>query len=71
MGRQTLKTAAVHQVVETWWRRYPRGLVTNVQKGMVPAQLHSVARYVATYVVSPPMAVRRIDRDDGERVTYH
>jgi Putative transposase len=26
---------------------------------------------VATYVVSPPMAVRRIDRYDGERVTYH
>jgi Putative transposase len=45
--------------------------VTNVQKGAVPAQAHSVARYVATYVVSPPIAVRRIDRYDGERVTYH
>jgi Putative transposase len=30
-----------------------------------------VARYVAKYVVSPPLAVRRIDRYDGERVTYH
>jgi Putative transposase len=30
-----------------------------------------VARYVAKYVVSPPIAVRRIDRYDGERVTYH
>ena len=45
--------------------------MTNVQKGAVPAQAHSVARYVATYVVSPPIAVRRIDRYDGERVTYH
>jgi hypothetical protein len=45
--------------------------VTNVQKGAVPAQAHSVARYVAKYVVSPPIAVRRIDRYDGERVTYH
>jgi hypothetical protein len=26
---------------------------------------------VAKYVVSPPIAVRRIDRYDGERVTYH
>jgi hypothetical protein len=26
---------------------------------------------VAQYVVSPPIAVRRIDRDDGERVTDH
>jgi Putative transposase len=30
-----------------------------------------VARYVAKYVVSPPIAVRRIDRYDGKRVTYH
>jgi hypothetical protein len=28
-------------------------------------------RSVAKYVVSPPIAVRRIDRYDGERVTYH
>jgi hypothetical protein len=71
MVRQTLKTAAVQQVVDTCWRWYPNGLVTNVQKGAVPAQFQSVARYVAKYVVSPPMAVRRIDRYDGERVTYH
>ena len=45
--------------------------MTNVQKGAVPAQAHSVARYVATYVVSPLIAVRRIDRYDGARVTYH
>jgi hypothetical protein len=30
-----------------------------------------VARYVAKYVVSPPIAVRCIDRYDGERITYH
>ena len=30
-----------------------------------------MARYGATYVVSPPIAVRRIDRYDGQRVTYH
>jgi Putative transposase len=71
MVRQTLKSAAIQQVVETCWRRYPKGLVTNVQKGTVPTQFQSVARYVAKYVVSPPMAVRRIDRYDGEQVTYH
>ena len=37
----------------------------------MPAQAQSVARYVAKYVVSPPIAVRRIDHYDGERVTYH
>jgi predicted SnoaL-like aldol condensation-catalyzing enzyme len=46
-------------------------LVANVHKGKVPSQYQSVASYVAKYVVSPPISVRRIDRSDGERVTYH
>jgi predicted SnoaL-like aldol condensation-catalyzing enzyme len=71
MLRQTLKTAAINQLVDACFRKYPSGLVTNVQKGQVPSQAQSVARYVAKYVVSPPIAVRRIDRYDGERVTYH
>jgi hypothetical protein len=71
MLRQTLKTDAVHRLVDACFRQYPDGLVTNVQKGAVPTQAQSVARYVAKYVVSPPIAVRRIDRYDGERVTYH
>src|SRR6266566_3752922 len=71
MLRQTLKTDAVHRLVDACFRKYPDGLVTNVQKGAVPAQYQSVARYVAKYVVSPPIAVRRIDHYDGERVTYH
>jgi putative transposase/transposase-like zinc-binding protein len=71
MLRQTLKTDAITQLVDGCFRKYPDGLVTNVQKGQVPAQYQSVARYVAKYVVSPPIAVRRIDRYDGERVTYH
>jgi len=71
MLRQTLKTEAIKQLVDACFTKYPNGLVTNVQKGAVPAQAHSVARYVAKYVVSPPMSVRRIDRYDGARVTYH
>ena len=71
MLRQTVQTEALHQLVDPCFRKYPDGLVTNVQKGAVPAQAHSVARYVAKYVVSPPIAVRRIDRYDGQRVTYH
>ena len=71
MVRQTLKTEAINQLVDACFRQYPNGLVTNVQKGQVPSQYQSVARYVAKYVVSPPIAVRRIDRYDGHRVTYH
>jgi len=71
MVRKTLKTDAINQLVDACFRKYPHGLVTNVQKGKVPSQYQSVARYVAKYVVSPPISVRRIDRYDGERVTYH
>ena len=55
----------------TCYTRYREGFVTNVQKGEVPARYQSLARYLAKYVVSPPIALRRIDRYDGHRVTYH
>jgi hypothetical protein len=71
MVRHTLKTEAINQLVDTCFRKYPNGLVANVQQGTVPSQYQSVVRYVAKYVVSPPIAVRRIDRYDGHRVTYH
>jgi Putative transposase/Transposase zinc-binding domain len=71
MLRQTLATDALAHLVDVGFRKYPKGLVTNVQKGQVPSQYQSLARYVAKYVVSPPISVRRIDRYDGKRVTYH
>jgi putative transposase len=71
MLRQTLRTEAVNRLVDVCFQQYPDGLVSNVHKGQVPAQAQSVARYVAQYVVSPPISVRRIDRYDGKRVTYH
>ena len=71
MVRHTLQSEAINQLVDTCFRKYPNGLVTNVQKGQVPSQSQSVARYVAKYVVSPPISVWWIDRYDGQRVTYH
>lgn len=71
MLRRTLATPAMEQLVDLCFKRYPQGLVANVQRGRVPCQYQSVARYVAKYVASPPISVRRIDRYDGKRVTYH
>jgi len=71
MLRQTLKTEAIRHVVDTCFRKDPNGLVSNVQKGQVPSQYQSLARYVAKYVVSPPLSVRRIERYDGHQVTDH
>jgi hypothetical protein len=71
MLRQTLQTEASNELVDACFRKSPNGLVTNVHKGQVPSASQSVARSVAKYVVSPPISIRRIDRYDGERVTYH
>lgn len=45
--------------------------MTNVQKGDVPSRYQSLATYLAKYVVSPPISLRRMDRYDGQQVTYH
>ena len=69
--RKTLATEEMKRRGDECCRRYRNGLVANVQKGRVPAQYHSLASYVAKDVVSPPIAVRRIARSDGQWVTYH
>ena len=71
MLRQTVKTQEIRRLVDACYTRYHEGFVTNVQKGDVPARYQSLATYLAKYVVSPPISLRRIDRYDGYRVTYH
>jgi hypothetical protein len=71
MLRQTVKTQEIRRLVDTCYTRYREGFVTNVQKGDVPSRYQSLATYLAKYVVSPPISLRRIDRYDGHRVTYH
>jgi hypothetical protein len=71
MCREALPTHEMHRVVDACYDKYPKGFVANVQKGDVPSRYQSLARYLATYVVSPPISLRRIDRYDGRDVTYH
>jgi hypothetical protein len=60
--RKALAPDAMTRLVALCFRKYPGGLVANVQQGQGPSQSQSVARSVAKDVVSPPIAVRRIDR---------
>jgi hypothetical protein len=71
MLRQTVKTQEIKRLVDTCYTRYREGFVTNVQKGDVPAHYQSLATYLAKYVVSPPISLRRIDRYDGHHVPDH
>jgi len=71
MFRRSLTNETIEPLVDWCFKKYPNGLVSRVQRGQVPSQYQSLASYVAKYVVSPPISVRRIDRYDGGRVTYH
>lgn len=71
MCREALQTDEMDRLVKTCYNKYPNGFVANVQKGDVPSRYQSLARYLAKYVVSPPISLRRIDRYDGRDVTYH
>jgi hypothetical protein len=71
MLRHTVKTQEMRRLVDACYTRYRQGFVTNVQKGEVPSRYQSLATYLAKYVVSPPISLRRIDRYDGQQVTYH
>jgi hypothetical protein len=65
MLRRTLPSEMIESLVKLCFQKYPHGLVSRVQKGKVPSQYQSLASYVAKYVVSPPISVRRIDRVSG------
>jgi hypothetical protein len=54
MLRQTVKSKAIHRLVDACYTRYREGSVTNVPKGEVPARYQRLATYLAKYVVSPP-----------------
>jgi len=71
MVRHQLKSPQINELVDVCSTRYRNGFVRNVHKGDVPSRYQSLARYLATYVVSPPISLRRIDRYDGQQVTYH
>jgi len=50
---------AIDQLVDTF-SHVSRRLVTNCAKGRPPRTAHQRGSYVAKYVVSPPISVRRI-----------
>ncbi len=71
MLKRKVSKSELGDVVDRMYRKYPKGFVSNVQKGEVPSRYHSLAKYIAKYVVSPPISLRRIDAYDGRRVRYH
>jgi hypothetical protein len=70
MLKQRVGTRAFKDKIDALGRKDPRGLVAYLEEGKVPVGGEGLAYYVAKYVVSPPISLRRILRDDGQRVRY-
>ncbi len=70
MVKAYFDSARINRLINELWVKYPRGLVANVSKGNVPNECRGLARYLAKYVASPPIAVRRIVDYDGKTVRY-
>src|SRR6266446_6046710 len=70
MVKQRVGTRAIKAKIDALWRKYPRGLVAYLEEGKVPAGGEGLAYYLAKYVVSPPISLRRILSYDGQRVRY-
>ena len=58
------------QQIDALWQKYPKGLVAYLEEGKVPAGGQGLAYYLAKYVVSPPISLRRILGYDGQHVRY-
>ena len=70
MLKERVPSREMQAKIDELYRKYPKGLVANIQKGEVPKRIRELAKYLAKYVVSPPISVRRIVSYDGKRVQY-
>ena len=70
MPKEHVPTKKMRVKIDELYSRYPNRLVANVQSDEVSKRIEELARYLAQYVVSPPISVRRIVSYDGQRVKY-
>ena len=70
MIRKNIDDPTVEKDIDRAWRDYPNGFVAFLQPGDVPPGGGGLAKYLATYVVSPPISVRRIEKYDVKSVSY-
>jgi hypothetical protein len=61
MLRQMVPTDEMKSLIDRWYKKYQKGFVAYVTKGRVPERCSGLAKYLAKYVASPPIAVSRID----------
>jgi len=70
MLREQVADPAIEKDIDRAWKDYPKGFVAFLQPGEVPPGGQGLAQYLAKYVVSPPISVKRIESYDGKSVRY-
>ncbi|HYQ97718.1 MAG TPA: transposase [Candidatus Nitrosocosmicus sp.] len=70
MLKAGVPTPEMKRQIATLWQQYPDGLVAYLEDGKVPAGGQGLAYYLAKYVVSPPISLRRLLSYDGQHVRY-
>jgi hypothetical protein len=70
MLREQVCEPAIENDIDRAWKNYPKGFVAFLQPGEVPPGGKGLAQYLAKYLTSPPIAVRRIEHYDGESIRY-
>lgn len=70
MLKERVRTRQIRQTIDALWQKYPNGLVAYLEKGKVPAGGEGLAYYLAKYVVSPSISLRRLLSYDGQQVCY-
>lgn len=70
MLRENISEPSINSDIDRAWKKYPKGFVAFVDKGEVPHGSQGLAIYLAKYVVSPPISVRRIENYDKATVKY-
>ena len=68
--REWEKSAEIKKLIDELYKKYPKGFVANASRGEAPEKARGLARYLAKYVASPPISVRRILKYDGKSVSY-
>ena len=69
-SKRNISGSKIKEDINKAWTDYPKGFVAFVHKEKVPPGAQGLAKYLAKYLVSPPISVRRIEQYDGQFVTY-
>ena len=59
----------IYTLIDDLYNRYPDGIVAHIKMEKVPKK-DKLAKYLMKYVGSPPIALSRIIKYDGEKVKY-